>query len=201
MIASSKHTGRRAGPSSTRALIEDIARKQFAELGYDRTSMRQVALAVGVDPALVTHYFGAKLDLFLAVVELPIEPAALIDHVVSGDQDSAGMRLATAVLEVLDDEVRRRPIVGMVRAATAEPEAARLVRDFLTHHLLLPIAQGLQADHAEYRAGLVMSQIVGLTLARYIVGIEPLASHPRRRLAADLGATLQRYLLGDLATR
>jgi hypothetical protein len=44
-----------------------------------------------------------------------------------------------------------------------------------------------------------MSQIVGLTLARYIVGIQPLASHPREHLAADLGATLQHYLLGDLS--
>ena len=192
------HTGRRPGPTTTRALIEDTARKQFAELGYDRTSMRQVAIAAEVDPALVAHYFGTKLDLFLAVVELPIDPAALIEHVVAGDPATAGPRLATAILDVLDDEVRRRPIVGMIRAATTEPEAARLVRDFLTRELLLPIARRLDADQAEYRAGLVMSQIVGLTLARYIVAIEPLATHPRRRLAADLGATLQRYLLGEI---
>ena len=38
-----------------------------------------------------------------------------------------------------------------------------------------------------------------MTLARYIIGIEPLASHPRERVAADLGATLQRYLLGELS--
>ncbi|KZS54836.1 TetR family transcriptional regulator [Mycobacterium kansasii] len=192
------HSGRRPGPSTTRALIEDVARKQFAELGYDRTSMRQVAIAAGVDPALVTHYFGTKLDLFLAVVELPIDPGALIDHVVAGDPGTAGLRLATAVLDVLDDEVRRRPIVGMVRAATAEPEAARLVRDFLTRELVVPIARRLDADQADYRAGLVMSQVVGLTLARYIVAIAPLATHPRGRLAADLGATLQRYLLGEI---
>jgi AcrR family transcriptional regulator len=194
-----KHTGRRPGPNATRGLIADTARKHFAALGYDRTSMRQVALAAGVDPALVAHYFGTKLDLFLAVVELPIDPVALIDHVVSRGADGAGVRLASAVLDVLDDEVRRRPMVGMIRAATAEPEAARLVRDFLTRNLLVPIAQRLEADHPEYRAGLVMSQIVGFTLARFIVGIQPLATHPRERVAADLGATLQRYLLGELS--
>ncbi|HEX9832150.1 MAG TPA: TetR family transcriptional regulator [Mycobacterium sp.] len=194
-----KHTGRRPGPNTTRELIADTARKHFAALGYDRTSMRQVALAAEVDPTLVAHYFGTKLDLFLAVVELPIDPAALIDRVVSGGAAGAGTRLATAVLDVLDDEVRRRPIMGMIRAATAEPEAARLVRDFLTRNMLLPIAQRLEADHPEYRAGLVMSQIVGFTLARYIVGIEPLATHPRDLVVADLGATLQRYLLGELS--
>ncbi len=194
-----KRTGRRPGPNTTRQLIADTARKQFAALGYDRTSMRQVARVAEVDPTLVAHYFGTKLDLFLAVVELPIDPAALIDRVVSGGAEGAGVRLATAVLDVLDDEVRRRPMVGMIRAATAEPEAARLVRDFLTRNLLLPIAQRLKADGPEYRAGLVMSQIVGFTLARYIVGIEPLATHPRELVAADLGATLQRYLLGELS--
>ncbi|RVW00859.1 TetR/AcrR family transcriptional regulator [Rhodococcus spongiicola] len=194
-----KHTGRRPGPNTTRALIENTARKQFAKLGYDRTSMRQVAIEAGVDPALVSHYFGSKLDLFMAVVELPIDPRVLIDHVTSGEPDSAGVRLATFVLDILDDEVRRRPIVGMIRAATSEPEAARLVREFLTRNLVVPIAERLDADHADYRAGLVMSQTIGLTLARYIVGIEPLASHPRELVAADLGATLQRYLLGELS--
>lgn len=197
-----KRTGRRPGPNTTRELIADTARKHFAAFGYDRTSMRQVALAAEVDPTLVAHYFGTKLDLFLAVVELPIDPAALIDRVVGGgpdNRDGAGVRLAAAVLDVLDDEVRRRPVVGMIRAATSEPEAARLVRDFLTRNLLLPIAQRLEADHPEYRAGLVMSQIVGFTLARYIVGIEPLATHPRELVAADLGTTLQRYLLGELS--
>jgi AcrR family transcriptional regulator len=193
------HTGRRRGTNTTRALIEDTARKQFAELGYDRTSVRQVAIRAGVDPALVTHYFGNKRDLFLAVVELPIDPALLIEHVVAGDRGTAGLRLATVVLDVLDDEVRRRPILSMVRAATAEPEAASVVRDFLTRKLIVPIAQRLNTDHADYRAALVMSQIVGITLARYIVAIESLACHPRDRVAVDLGGTLQRYLLGDLS--
>jgi len=192
-------TGRRPGPNTTRALIEDTARKLFAELGYERTSLRQVALQAGVDPMLVSHYFGAKRDLFLAVVELPFNPAVVIDAVVAGDQATAGQRLATLVLDVLDDEVRRRPLLGMVRAATAEPEAAALVRDFLTRNVITPIAQRLESGDADYRAGLVMSQIIGFTLARYVVGIEPLAQRPRERVAADLAATFQRYLLGELS--
>lgn len=118
---------------------------------------------------------------------------------VSGDPDTTGLRLATILLDVLDDDVRRRPMVGMMRAATSEPEAARLVRDFLTHNVLIPIAERLEVDDAHYRAGLVMSQIAGVTLARYIVGIQPLTTQPRERLAADLGATLQRYLRGELS--
>jgi hypothetical protein len=117
--------------------------------------------------------------------------------VITGEPTRAGWRLANAVLDVLD-EVGRRPVVGMARAATAEPDAARMVRDFLTTNLATPIARGLNANHAEYRAGLVMSQIVGLTVARYIVAVEPLASQPREQVAADIAVTSQHYLLGDL---
>ncbi|MHA7665472.1 TetR/AcrR family transcriptional regulator [Mycolicibacterium sp. HS_4_1] len=191
--------GRRPGPNGTREAIEETARKLFAELGYERTSLRQIALQAGVDPALVSHFYGKKRDLFLAVVELPVEPASVIGRVLDGDKDSAGLRLATLILEVLDDEVRRRPMIGMVRAATAEPEAARLVRDFLARKIIAPIAEGLGSADADYRAALVMSQVNGFALARYVIGLEPLAKRSNEQLAADLGVTLQRYLLGDLA--
>ncbi len=198
VAAERRRTGRRPGSTSTQAAIEDTARKLFAELGYDRTSVRQVAKSAGVDPGLVTYFFGTKWKLFLAVVELTVDPAVLIDAVVRGDQATAGLRLATAIIDILDDEVRRRPMVSMLRAATSEPEAANLVRQFLTHNVLQPIAERLGADDAAYRASLVMSQIVGFALARNVVALAPLAGHPRERVTADLGATLQRYLLGQL---
>ncbi len=90
-------------------------------------------------------------------------------------------------------------MIGMVRAATAEPEAARLVRDFLARKIIAPIAEGLGSADADYRAALVMSQVNGFALARYVIGLEPLANRSNEQLAADLGVTLQRYLLGDLA--
>jgi AcrR family transcriptional regulator len=199
MAQRTTRSGRRPGPSGTREAIEETARKLFAELGYERTSLRQVALQAGVDPALVSHFYGKKLDLFLAVVELPVEPATIIGRVLEGDKDAAGLRLATFILEVLDDEVRRRPMIGMVRAATAEPEAAKLVRDFLARNIIAPIAEGLGSADADYRAALVMSQVNGFAIARYVIGLEPLVNRSNEQLAADLGVTLQRYLLADLS--
>jgi AcrR family transcriptional regulator len=192
------HTGRRPGATTTRALIEDAARKQFAERGYDRTSIRSIAKQAGVDPALVAHFFGTKWELFLTVVKLPLDPPAVIEAVVTGDQDLVGRRLAAAVVEILDDECRRRPMLSMIRAATSEPAAAVLVREFLTRNVLQPIAERLGADEAEYRAGLVMSQIVGFAMAGYVVALEPLANRPNDRVIADLAVTFQHYLRGGL---
>ncbi|MGH3723208.1 MAG: TetR family transcriptional regulator [Mycobacterium sp.] len=198
MAPRTARSGRRLGPSGTRDAIEGTARKLFAELGYERTSLRQVALQAGVDPALVSHFYGKKRDLFLAVVELPVDPSEVISTVLDGDKDTVGQRLATIILHILDDEISRQPFIGIVRAATAEPEAAKLVRDLLTRKVIAPIAESLGSADADYRAALAMSQIQGFTLARYVVGLEPLVNRPHEQLTADLGITLQRYLLGDL---
>lgn len=191
-------SGRRPGESGTREAILTAAGRQFAELGYDRTSMRQVALEAGVDPTLVSHFHGSKQQLFLAVVELPFSPAEVLPELLAGDRGQVGLRLARFALGVLESEPGRGRVVGLVRAATSEPEAARLIRDLLTRELLTPLAEGIGADDAEFRAGLVMSQVVGLTIARYIVAVEPLASRPSDDVAAALAPTLQRYLTGAL---
>lgn len=198
LAARRTHTGRRPGATTTRALIEDAARKQFAELGYDRTSIRSIAKQAEVDPALVKHFFGTKWELFLAVVELPLDPPALIEMVVTGDQALVGHRLATALVHILDDEHRRRPMLSMIRAATSEPAAAVLVREFLTRNVLQPIAERLGAADARYRAALVMSQVVGFTMARYVTALQPLTKRSSDDLIADLGTTFQHYLRGEL---
>lgn len=43
-----------------RARIRNTALRQFAERGFAATTMRDVAAAVGVSPALVQHHFGTK---------------------------------------------------------------------------------------------------------------------------------------------
>jgi AcrR family transcriptional regulator len=49
------------------------ARQIFAELGYDRTTIRAVAAAAGVDVGLVMHYFGSKGLLFAQAAEVPAD--------------------------------------------------------------------------------------------------------------------------------
>ena len=97
------HTGRRVGDSGTREAILTAARRQFAELGYDRTSMRQVALEAGVDPTLVSHFHGSKQKLFLAVIELPFSPADVLPELLAGDPQEIGVRFANRSAEQFYD--------------------------------------------------------------------------------------------------
>jgi AcrR family transcriptional regulator len=196
-----KRTGRRPGPSATREAILKAARSQFAELGYDRTTIRSVAAEAGVDAALVLHYFRTKQQLFLAVVELPFDPAAALPALLAGDRRKVGERLARMFMSVLDDVDARNRWTSMLRAAASEPAAAEMLRELLTKRVFVPLAETLGVEDARLRATLVGSQIVGVVMARHIVRVEPLASLPSEELARAIAPTLQRYLTGPLRSR
>jgi len=190
--------GRRPGPSSTRDAIARAAQRQLAERGYERASLRAIAAEAGVDAALIAYFFGSKEQLFVAVVGLPFDPELIVSEVVPGPPDGIGRRLASTIVAVLEDPEARGRITGLVRAAATEPAAARMVRDLISKRVLGPIARQLGADQALLRANLAGSQVVGLVMARYVVGVEPLASLPTDDLVAAIAPTFQRYLTGSL---
>src|SRR5450755_2595707 len=113
--AMSTRTGRRPGPNATRGAIVSAARRQFAELGYDRTTMRSIAAEAGVDPALVIRFYTSKQQLFLMLNELPFDAAAIIPGLVSGARGKIGERLARFIVGILETEDGRARITGMVR--------------------------------------------------------------------------------------
>ena len=193
-----RSSGRRRGDSGTRQAIRAAAARQFAELGYDRASMRSIAREADVDPALVAHFFGSKHKLFVAVVELPFDPEQVVPEIFAAGPGRAGLRLAEVLLATLERPEARRPLVGLVRAAAAEPDAAAMVRELITGQVLGSIVAAVGADHAELRASLISSQVVGLIVARYIVAVEPLASLDPQVVAGALAPTFQRYLTAPL---
>jgi AcrR family transcriptional regulator len=53
--------------TETRRRILDIARSAFAAGGYDAATNRELAARAGITSGALYHYFGSKLDLYLAV--------------------------------------------------------------------------------------------------------------------------------------
>ena len=193
-----RRTGRRPGTTQTRDAIAASARGLFSERGYDGVSLRAIAADASVDPALVAHFFGSKEQLFLSVVELPFEPNAVLPGLLSGDPNTVGRRFAEFVVGTWEDPGARARLIAIVRAAASEPRAAALLRELISRQLVGTIARTLGAADADLRATLVGSQVVGLAMARYVIGIEPLASVEPDRLVDLLAPTLQRYLVEPL---
>jgi AcrR family transcriptional regulator len=192
-------TGRRPGVSGTREAILDAARRVFAEHGYQQATIRDVARLAGVDPALVHHYFGRKQELFVAAVQLPVNPAEQLMGVLAQDPEQAGERMVELFLSVWDHAADQSPLLALVRSAVGDERAAAMLREFITEEVLGQIAHRLGSPDAKLRATLVGSQLMGMAMARYIVKVEPLASAPAAQVVAAIGPTLQRYLTGDIA--
>jgi AcrR family transcriptional regulator len=195
---------RRGRPSRTdgegadrRAAILAAARESFAAQGFRGTTIRGVAGAAGVDPALVHHYFGSKDDLFLAALELPLDPRAVLPRVLEGDLETAAWRLLGTVLEVWDQPAARLQLAAVVRTGLSAPAESNTLRDGLMPMILGPLAERLPGPHPERRAQLVATQMIGLLVARYVLALEPLASLPREEVVAWVAPNLQRYLTGE----
>jgi AcrR family transcriptional regulator len=195
-----RRTGRRPGNPDTRDAILGAAREAFAERGYDAASIRAIATAAAVDPALVHHYFGTKEQLFLAAMQMPINPAEVLRVVAEGGRDEIGERLVRAFLTVWDSPAGSAG-AALLRSAVSSEWGARLLREFVTRQILRRVIKMLDIEHepdATLRAALAGSQLVGLVMTRYIVRLEPIASTPKETLVRAVAPTIQRYLTGEL---
>ncbi|MER8045720.1 TetR family transcriptional regulator [Streptomyces sp. NPDC094032] len=193
---------RRGRPSRTsadsepgaRERILEAARTQFAERGYDKTSVRGIAKAAGVDPALVHHYFGTKDEVFAAAIEVSFEPATAIPLIVGGPREAIGERLARFFLSVWENPATRAPLLAVVRSALTHEAAAKVLRGFVLRRLLERIAADLDVPDPRLRAELAASHMIGIAILRYVIQVEPLASADPEEIVAQVSPTLQRYL-------
>ena len=192
-----RRVGRRPGAVDTRAVVLAAARSEFAAHGYEKASMRGIARAAGVDAALLHHYFGSKDRLFLAVLDFPVDPRTVVEQIVAGERSQVGERIARFVLTLWEDQGVRERLLALLRSAAGSAEVAAMFRGFLVGELVGRIAAELDVPQPELRVELVVSQIVGLAMARYVIAAEPIASAPVEDLLPLLAPTIQRYLIGD----
>lgn len=186
--------GRRPGGPDTRGEILAAARAEFSAKGFDRTTMRAVAAAAGVDPALVHHYFGAKEDLFLAALEFPFDPRVVIPAIIGDGPEGLGERIATTFLTIWDDPDKQLPLLALLRSAVSTESGADLMRTGIAGMILGPIVEALELPDGVERAQLVVSQLLGLAVVRYALAFEPLASMPAPDVVRLVAPNLQRYL-------
>jgi AcrR family transcriptional regulator len=190
--------GRRPGAPDTKAEVLAAARSSFAEKGYRGTTIRAVAAAAGVDPALVHHYFGSKDDLFLAALQMPVDPRELLAPVIAAGPDGAGERLLRTFLAVWDDPETQAQLVAVFRSVLSA-DGATLLKEGFIPVIVTPVLSHLVRDRPEVRIPLVASQVVGLIVTRYVVAFPPMAQLSAEEVVARMGPVLQHYLTGDLA--
>jgi len=193
--------GRRpVGGPDTREQILTAAGELFAELGFERTTMRAVAAKADVDPALIHHYFVNKEGLLAAALILPVDPGALLAGL-DEDPAHAGEALVRRVLGVWEaDPQTRRHLLGLIRVGLSHEYAAGVLRDLLGRTILTALAHVVADDRQSFRAALVGAQIGGLLLGRYVLGIPAVRDATPEELALAIGPVIQHYLNGPIDT-
>lgn len=190
--------GRRAGDSGTRQAILDAARRVFGAEGFDGATIRQIAAGAGVDTKLVHHFFGTKQGLFVAAVELPADPSSVVEDLVAGSPSRLGERIARWFLTVTEDPSSRARFEALIRSAASDARAAAMLRQFLQAAVLRPLAARLAVPDPELRVALAHSQLIGLFMARHVIGVEALRHADIEVLVAALAPGIQRCLTGSI---
>lgn len=180
----------------TEQTILEAAREAFATDGYERTTIRAVASAAGVDPALVMQYFGSKEGLFAAAARW----AERSQTAVTAPRDELAAAALHDVLERFEGAgADREAAVALMRSCLTHPEATRIVRDEVMCDRMAAMARTIGDDDAELRAGLLVACVMGLSMARHVLGVEPVASASRGDLERLLEPALRALVLGPAA--
>jgi AcrR family transcriptional regulator len=188
-------TGRRAGTPDTRETILLMARRMFATRGYDATSLRSIAAAAEVDPALVVHYFGSKEGLFVAATGLPDDLPEMFASLAELPVHDFVQALVHGYLRLVDSDKSRNAMLALVRSAVSNEKAAAMLREFLTAELLPGIAGLSGKPDAQLRASLVAAHLIGIAVSRHVLRIEPLARASTDEIAALATPAIEQYLL------
>ncbi len=191
--------GRRPAGENTRGALLDAARVEFTERGFDGATVRTIAQRAGVDAAMVNHWFGGKDGLFVAALEIPIDPVEVVSRVLAGDPEQAAARILRTFLSVWDTN-GGGALTALVRSVASHEQAARMMREFVGRVIFGRVVGALAPDQVELRAALCGTQVVGLAMVRYVIRLEPLASADPDTIVAAIAPNLQRYLTGPLVS-
>lgn len=180
------------------ARILTAAREAFADTGFAGTTIRSVARAADVDPALVYHYFGSKEALLDAATNPPQRWLDSVAQTWATPIPELGRALLRLMLGAwADDEIG--PVLRAVLQTAAHEAATREKLRRVVESSLMGVSQlGVDERDRAVRSGLVSSQIMGLAMMRYIWKVEPLASMSDDELVTAIAPNLQRYVEGEI---
>ena len=167
---------------ATERRILDAARASFGEHGFERTTIRAIAAAAQVDPALVMQYFGSKQALFKLAAR--ITPS---DALVGDPEQMTELLLRTLGLKVVD---LPETSLAMMRSMLTHPEAAETARATLNQQIE-QVSAAIPAEDARIRAALILATMVGVTISHQLLGLDALRDASPEQIAALLRPCFQ----------
>lgn len=159
---------------NTEQRILAAARGIFAEHGFERTTIRAIAAAAKVDPALVMQYFGSKQALFSQAVRV-----ASYEPLTGGPEHLTELLLSTLGLKVAD---LPETSLAMMRSMLTHPEATETARATLDSQIE-QIGAAIPAEDARLRAAIIIATMLGITISHQLLGLDALRDATPEQIA------------------
>jgi len=147
----------------------------------------------------VHHYFGTKTQLFAAAIHIPIDPMTIIGPLREVPVDQIGRVLPSLLLPLWDSELGKG-FIATLRSILGGSNDVSLFRAFLQEVITAEVGSRVDdpPGSGRVRVQFVVSQLVGIVMARYILELEPFKSLPVEQIVDTVAPNLQRYLTGEL---
>ncbi|MEV0071979.1 MULTISPECIES: TetR/AcrR family transcriptional regulator [unclassified Amycolatopsis] len=178
---------RKRDAAATKAALLDAAEQLFAERGFDRTTVRDIAGRAGANQALLFRYFGSKEALFESVMArggfAQLE-ATQPEHL-----------FAETLRSLLkDDSERRDRSLETYLRSTGTDGAGAALRDQLGEEYARALASLTDEPDAALRADLALAWLLGIGLVRAVTRKDPLASASPEDVARLTGPAVRTLL-------
>lgn len=147
--------------AATRGAILDSATRRFTAESYDQVGMRDIAKDVGVDPALISRYFGSKEDLFRNV----IDDCGSGQDLMSGDRATFGERIAQDLVYGPRKEGKLAWLLIMMRSSSS-PKALEVIQRASREGFYQPFVEWVGGEHAAVRVRLAAGLMMGLSISK-----------------------------------
>jgi AcrR family transcriptional regulator len=189
-------------PPDASAAVLNAARAAFASRGYAVTTVKSVAAAAGVAPAVVKSLYANKERLFTAAMRLPFDPADAVPELLAPGLEGMGERLVRLTLALVSDDAVRRDLVRVLRSDAAAGAAidgsavdqVRAMTEFMSASVLDRVVAALGVPDARLRGSVISSYLMGIVMSRYVVKMEPLASASDDEIVAMVAPAIQALL-------
>ncbi|WIX83618.1 TetR family transcriptional regulator [Amycolatopsis carbonis] len=185
-MTAESHT-RKRDAAATKAALLDAARELFAERGFDRATVRDIASRAGANQALLFRYFGSKEAVF--------EAAMTHGGFAQLDAIPPEHLFAETLRGLLKDtsERRDRSLETYLRS-TGTGGAGAALRDQLGDAYGHALASLTDEPDAALRADLALAWLLGIGLVRAVTRKDPLASASVEDVARLTGPAIRTLL-------
>lgn len=153
--------------AATREAILCAATRRFTAESYDQVGIRDVAGEVGVDPALISRYFGSKEELFRAV----IDDCGSGTEITEGDRATFGARMAQEIVYGERKESKLAWLLLMLRSASS-PKATEVIQRASNDCFFDPFVAWMGGEDAAIRVRIAAGLMMGLTVSRDLSGLK-----------------------------